>query len=165
MGAHSIWIWDKTTTHRFPVFYLFICCWCWCAWPVDWVSGRENLAPCGGVAFLNSSGLASPSLPGRVVASCSWSLISGPGALQRNQAGVIKARTVCFGWWPPHLLSAWTTWHLRGRCHIATADFCSSLESVSSTRVVLYEILSSVGSGKRMHSRYVLFFRTEQGIV
>lgn len=139
MGAHSIWIWDKTTTHRFPGFFFFF----FFAAGVGvrdpwtgWVSGRENLAPCGGVAFLNSSGLASPSLPGRVVASCSWSLISGPGALQRNQAGVIKARTVFFGCWPPHLLSAWTTWHLRGRCHSATAD-CSSLESVSSTRVVI----------------------------
>jgi hypothetical protein len=157
MGAHSIWIWDKTTTHRFPGFFFFFAAGVGVRDPwTGWVSGRENLAPCGGVAFLNSSGLASPSLPGRVVASCSWSLISGPGALQRNQAGVIKARTVCFGWWPPHLLSAWTTWHLRGRCHIAAADFCSSLESVSSTRVVimLYKILSSVGSGKRMHPWY-----------
>lgn len=68
MGAHSIWIWDKTTTHRFPVFYFFAAGvgvrdpW------TGWVSGRENLAPCG-VAFLNSSGFSFslPPRPGRGV--------------------------------------------------------------------------------------------------
>jgi len=127
MGAHSIgYCVDKTMTHRFPNFFV---------WLVDW---QRESRPCGLSEFCFI-------LPW----SCSWSLISGLGALQRNQEGDQELSSSIAG---PHHLSGWT-WHLQRRCH---HKFVLHFKLFHQPMVVSYKIASFVQ--KQSVSRY---FKTE----